>query len=295
MQTADPFSTRRDPVGQPASDPRQVFQTVVCGVDGSRSSREAVRQAVALAAPDAALRFVCIRASGGHGRLRQPTISARRADTALGEAMSLAAEAGMEASGSIMHADEPGAALVEVASASDLLVVSSHGGPRIGSLLLGSVALTAVHHADVPVLVARALPDAIAFPERILVASDGSADATRAVELASEIARSHDSRLYLLAAGLRTLRHADALGSHAAMLAGKTELEPSLLLKRGDPEEEIPRAAREERVALTVVGSRGLSGVDALGSVSKRVATDAPCSVLVARPTPASHREEEET
>jgi nucleotide-binding universal stress UspA family protein len=38
---------------------------------------------------------------------------------------------------------------------------------------------------------------------------------------------------------------------------------------------------------LLVVGSRGLHGIRALGSVSERVAHKAPCSVLVVRP-PAS-------
>jgi len=38
-----------------------------------------------------------------------------------------------------------------------------------------------------------------------------------------------------------------------------------------------------ERAALVVVGSRGLHGLAALGSVSERVAHDARCSVLVVR------------
>ena len=41
---------------------------------------------------------------------------------------------------------------------------------------------------------------------------------------------------------------------------------------------------------LLVVGSRGLHGAKALGSVSERVAHQAACSVLVARPRPAGWR-----
>ena len=37
---------------------------------------------------------------------------------------------------------------------------------------------------------------------------------------------------------------------------------------------------------LLVVGSRGLHGFKALGSVSERVAYEAACSVLVVRTTP---------
>jgi nucleotide-binding universal stress UspA family protein len=43
------------------------------------------------------------------------------------------------------------------------------------------------------------------------------------------------------------------------------------------------KTAANERVTLVAVGSRGLTGVRALGSVSERVAHQAPCSVLVAR------------
>lgn len=59
-----------------------------------------------------------------------------------------------------------------------------------------------------------------------------------------------------------------------------------LLLAMGDPAEEIIRAARDHGFDLIVVGHRGLSPVKAflLGSVSNRIVSHAPCSVLVVRP-----------
>jgi len=42
-------------------------------------------------------------------------------------------------------------------------------------------------------------------------------------------------------------------------------------------------AAREARADLIVLGSRGLRGLRALGSVSERVAHHAGCSLLVVR------------
>ena len=62
-------------------------------------------------------------------------------------------------------------------------------------------------------------------------------------------------------------------------------VEPLLLLREGDPAEEIVRAAKEGGFDLVVMGHRGLSPVKAflLGSVSNRVVTHAPCSVLVVR------------
>lgn len=63
-------------------------------------------------------------------------------------------------------------------------------------------------------------------------------------------------------------------------------VEPLLLLREGDPANEIVEAARQEGFDLIVVGHRGLSPVKAflLGSVSNRVVAHAPCSVLVVRP-----------
>ena len=48
----------------------------------------------------------------------------------------------------------------------------------------------------------------------------------------------------------------------------------------------LVEAARD--ADLLIVGSRGLHGLKALGSVSERVAHDASCSVLVVRIAPPS-------
>lgn len=63
-------------------------------------------------------------------------------------------------------------------------------------------------------------------------------------------------------------------------------IEAKLLLREGDPAYEIVQAAQTESYDLIVVGHRGLSPIKAflLGSVSNRVVTHAPCSVLVVRP-----------
>ena len=66
-------------------------------------------------------------------------------------------------------------------------------------------------------------------------------------------------------------------------------IEPTLLLREGDPAEEIVAAARQGGFDLIVVGHRGISAIKALvlGSVSQGVVAHAPCSVMVVRPEPA--------
>jgi nucleotide-binding universal stress UspA family protein len=56
-----------------------------------------------------------------------------------------------------------------------------------------------------------------------------------------------------------------------------------LIFREGDPATEILEVAQSEGVGLIVVGSHGRTGVRRflLGSVSDKITTHAPCSVLV--------------
>ncbi len=58
---------------------------------------------------------------------------------------------------------------------------------------------------------------------------------------------------------------------------------PRLIFREGDPATEILELAQSEGVGLIVVGSHGRTGMRRflLGSVSDKITTHAPCSVLV--------------
>jgi nucleotide-binding universal stress UspA family protein len=260
------------------------FGRIVCGVDGSRSGHLAIEQAIALSGPSTALVFVCVREAAGAGPTRRATITAERAEQALDEAVKAASEAGIDAAAEILPGHDPGSVLLEEAARSDLLVAASHGGSRAGGIALGGTASVAVHRAEVPVLVARRPPEGVAFPERILVATDGSSDAQRAVELAARIGDRHSARVYLLS--VDPAQHGDPkrIAVHAAELTAALGVEPTTLGLSGHAAERILETAAAESVSLVALGSRGLTGVRALGSVSERVAHRARCSVLVARP-----------
>jgi nucleotide-binding universal stress UspA family protein len=252
-------------------------------VDGSRSSQLAAKQAIALAGPATALVFVCVREAMGAGASRRTTITAERADAALHEAVKAAREAGVEAAAEILAGHDPRPILLDEAARSDLLVVASHGGSRAGGIALGGTASAAVHRATVPVLVARQAPE-VPFPERILVATDGSPDAERAVELTARIGHRHRSSVYVLS--VQPLSHGDPkrIAVDAVNLTCELGVEPTVVRRAGDAVGEILDTADDASVSLVAVGSRGLTGVRALGSVSERVAHRAHCSVLVARP-----------
>lgn len=259
------------------------FGRIVCGIDGSHSSPVAIEQAIALSGPNTALVFVCVREARGAGATRQATISHERADTALEQAIRAARDAGVDAAAEVIPGHDPRRVLLDEASRSDLLVVASHGGSRAGGIALGSTASAAVHRAAVPVLVARRPPEGVEFPQRILVATDGSRDAARAVELTARIGHQHRALVSFLSVDPEPHGDPAHIAVDAVDLTAALGREPTVLRASGHADERILEAADLERVALVAVGSRGLSGMRALGSVSERVAHRAPCSVLVAR------------
>ena len=259
------------------------FGRIVCGIDGSRSSPVAIEQAIALSGLNTALVFVCVRETRGAGATRQATISADRADATLETAVALAREAGIDAAAEILPGHDPRSVLLDEASRSDLLVVASHGGSRAGGIALGSTASAAVHRARVPVLVARRPPAGVDFPHRILVATDGSRDASRAVELTARIGHRHHASVYVLSVDPGAHGDPSHIAVDAVDLSAALGREPTILRVSGHADERILETAASEKAALVAVGSRGLKGVRALGSISERVAHHAPCSVLVAR------------
>jgi nucleotide-binding universal stress UspA family protein len=260
------------------------FGRIVCGVDGSRSGHAAVEQAIALSDSRTTLVFTCVREERGAGLTHQATITAERANAAVEQAVRAAREAGVSAASEVLLGDDPRAVLLDAASRSDLLVVASHGESRRAGIALGSTASVALHRAHVPVLIARPTPNGVHFPERILAATDGSDAARRAVELSARIAKQHDAGVAVIS--VDPAQHGDPhqVGVHEVDLAAALGFEPVILRRSGHPDARIVDAAAAQRAALVVLGSRGLSGLHALGSVSERVAHRAHCSVLVARP-----------
>lgn len=148
--------------------------------------------------------------------------------------------------------------------------------------------------------------------KRILIADDGSDAALSAVEMAAHLAAKTGAELVALAvidpshirvADVSNLARAERLADAealetlidasapylarceaAAKRAGVTQFRA--MRRAGDDAAlEITDFARDQGVDLIVVGSRGRSRLPGLllGSVSQKLATHAPCSVLIAR------------
>ncbi len=258
------------------------FAHILCAVDGSRGSDVAVEQAITLAGP-AGLTFIAVTDVRGAGAMRMSTLGPQRAEDALARAAAAARDAGVGTSTVLRRADDVRDALLEQASHYDLLVLGTHGAKRRAGVLLGDVAATALHRSPVPLLLARPAPHDRVFPKDLLVATDGSEPTLAVAEAAAVIARRHGAHVTLLHAGFGApdIRH--GLIEQQALLAERTGVEPPILELPGSASNVIAETARELPVSLIVIGSRMLTGVRALGSVSERLGQVAPCSVLVLR------------
>ena len=138
------------------------------------------------------------------------------------------------------------------------------------------------------------------FPTRVLLATDGSPDATLAAQSAVELCERTGSELHVVHVGeyLPTfyaqteekpaeLRHTAQrlLDEQTERLraAGGQVAQAHLLL--GRPAEQIVNLSEELGVGVIVIGSRGLSALRRvlLGSVSESVVRHAHCPVFVMR------------
>jgi nucleotide-binding universal stress UspA family protein len=252
------------------------FQRVVCGVDGSAAGLEAARQGLRLRAPDGWLLLLAAEELelAVHGGWAAGTIADELRHDAR-EALDAARRdlgdvAGVEAR---LAEGAPWPSLADAIrkEQATLVCVGSHEHTRAGGVLLGSVATTALHEAPCAVLVARPSRSAARFPASIAAGCDGSPGAETAVAVAAELAARHGASLRIVVA--TGGREVDAEAVRAAHPVAEVD---------GRRPRDALLAASED-ADLLVLGSRGLHGVRALGSVSERVAHEASCSVLVVR------------
>jgi nucleotide-binding universal stress UspA family protein len=262
---------------------RPTFASIVCGVDGSRPGREAARQAALLTDDGAALTYAAISWEQGEGATAVATLSHRHAHECLRQAQQDARELGIRPA--LVDDRSPDAAgrLMELASGQDLLVLGIQGHSRAGGIMVGSAASAALHRSPVSVLVTRRPPEGIDFPSRIVLASDGTPMSDAAAELAARIAGRHGSHVAIVGARDGEAPFRPGLAEHATQIMAVTGTEPVILDAPGPPHRAVADAARDFDAALVITGSRRLTGLPALRSVSERIAHAAPCSVLVVR------------
>ncbi|HWH92306.1 MAG TPA: universal stress protein [Baekduia sp.] len=143
----------------------------------------------------------------------------------------------------------------------------------------------------------------------IVVGTDGSETAHKAVAQAAELASSVGATLLIVSAFepvsstrlreealeapddvrwmVNPREEVDATLNAAVELATQVGVSSRTFARQGDPADAILDVAEEQGADLVVVGNKGMTGAKRflLGSVPNKVSHHAPCSVLIVRTT----------
>jgi nucleotide-binding universal stress UspA family protein len=138
----------------------------------------------------------------------------------------------------------------------------------------------------------------------VVVGSDGSATAERAVAGAADMAAQHNARLIVVTAykqhgdelasepgvpddirwALTDQHQAEELAERGRRIAGRAGVERAVTRAvAGSPADVLLETAEDFGADLIVVGSKGLTGAAGivLGSVASSIAHHAPCDVMI--------------
>ncbi|HVU77943.1 MAG TPA: universal stress protein [Gaiellaceae bacterium] len=250
------------------------FARILVGVDGTEWGFEALRQALLLAADTASIRAVT--ALDTAPAIRTGLQAPHFAELLTQEA----AEA--QATAEAILDGRPGAEARVVRGKpvdvlrrerdeleATLVAIGGRRSSRFLGIVLGDTGTELLHDARCSLLLAYPAAESAWRPRRIVVGLDGSTYARDALELADEIAARLDGSVETVSA-TGGQKDADREADWAARVQTWDEADPVRAL-----------VDRSRSADLVVVGSRGLHGVRALGSVSERVAHQAHCTALV--------------
>jgi nucleotide-binding universal stress UspA family protein len=261
---------------------------VLCAIDGTPESLAAVRQAAALAGPNALLTLLAVTSFRFVGDHRSPEIGAIDAKRMLDAAVEVAKQARVPSKVEVDPAAPPSQVILDWAVGRELLAMGAPSTSWFGGMFTGGVAVSAEGSFSTPLLLAHSFTDEGNSAPRILVASDGLEGSDELVEFAGRLARAQGAEVILVHA----LAHEGVPHRHHARERVEQQVRGLKLaaegagerLETGSPRTVILETARAAGARLVVMGSRRLHGLLAVGSVSRRVVHGGDCSVLLIPP-----------
>jgi nucleotide-binding universal stress UspA family protein len=208
------------------------------------------------------------------------------------------------------HAIPSGAAAEQILKAAaafqaELIIIGTHGRGALGRLLLGSVARNVARHAPRPVLVARQPRNGL---RRVVVALDESRARQEVLELVRRFPFPPETQLTLchvvrpyhpfaaldsgylpdiqeVVAKVEDRRRAEGrdLLAKAQDILATAGRKAEVVVRQGDPAQEILALAKEQQADLVIAGARGVSAIQGLlvGSVADGLLSGAEISVLL--------------
>ena len=288
--------------GCPSSGVRFMERPVVVGYNGKRHGREALAWAAREATRRNAALLVVFAANypgmtldPGPGLLHpEPgALEAAAEVTARGVAEAMAAHPGLRVAGAT-EVTSPAKTLTEAAADAGLLVIGTRGHGKVLGALLGSVAFEVAARASCPVVVVKHADDRpVGSTRRVVVGTDGSPEAARAVSFAADHAAAASATLQIVTctgepavAGLsedrlRITAHQIADAAREVLRQTHPRLAVTTHVQGGPAERTLVDASAD--ADLVVVGTRGRGAFRGmlLGSVSHAVIHGAHCPVAV--------------
>jgi nucleotide-binding universal stress UspA family protein len=287
---------------------------ILVAVDGSKHGADALLSACRLLNPSDPLfdLLFVVAETRGQSQAHRARMR-RRADRTLLAAEQAFAAQGIQA-GTLTKIGSPAKVLLDASARYDLVAVAAQSRRGEDSAGLGPVASRLAEHAQCPVLLARA--GAAESGAKILVAVDGSAGSLHALDRLAAFVPLEDAEVTLMhvveSPWLRgedrdwldqddetgepldaqaQIEHELEREGHAIIeqardrLPARTAVVP--LIAEGLPADEILSEAERGGYDLAVIASSGSRDLkhQILGSVSSKVAWNAPCSVLLIPPT----------
>jgi nucleotide-binding universal stress UspA family protein len=251
-----------------------VFARIVVGVDGTDWGFEALRQALLLAPGTADVRAVTVldTAAAVHTGIQAAHFTELLTQEAA-ETRATAEEIidGRPRADARVVRGKPVDVLRRQRDELDATLVSLGGrrSSRFLGIMLGDTGTALLHDARCSLLLACPAVEGTWRPRRIVVGLDGSSYARDALAAADDIAARFGGSVEVLSAtgGQQEVDHQAAW---AERVQTWDEADPVHAL-----------VDRSRSADLVVVGSRGLHGIRAIGSVSERVAHQAHCTALV--------------
>ena len=212
-----------------------------------------------------------------------------------------------------VEADSPAWALIKKADEwqPDLLVMGARGHSVFGGrLILGSISQRVLYEARCSVRIGRGWYKNPDKPVRLLIAVDGSSDAQLAVaavckrdwpkgteaalltvvdtvmEITPDSSKPAETKWIEVADEGNWNKVRETFEPWAEKIRG-AGLHAEVLVRRGNPADEILQEAQTWGADCIFAGARGMRGVDRLllGSISAAVSSRAHCSVEVVRPS----------
>lgn len=206
----------------------------------------------------------------------------------------------------IADSGDPAESIIQTAEEfkADLIVLGHRGMTATSSFLLGGVSQKVATYAPCSVLICKG---AVPVLDRIVLAVDGSESSNKAAAFLSKAPFKRPVQITIMTVwappypigekGSNMESEPMSMASSAAKVKGEDLLlevanefkegpyEVHTDWEEGDPPAAILESIKHHKAQMVVVGARGLKGIKRflLGSVSQKVLSHAPCSVLIVR------------